>query len=65
MENKKRWEQGHASSVEGRWSQPGHLDEVAFEPFLDFSGVFCGLWPATGLRQEHNSCCTVITTDLV
>lgn len=43
----------------------GHLDEVAFEPFLDFSSVFCGLWPATGFWQEHNSCCMVITTNLV
>lgn len=48
-----------------RAGKPGHLDEVGFEPFLDVSGVFRGLWPATGFRQEHNSCCTVIMTSLV
>lgn len=48
-----------------RAGKPGHLDEVAFEPFLDFSSVFRGLWPATRFWQEHNSCCMVIMTNLV
>lgn len=43
--------------------KPGHLDEVAFEPFLDFSSIFHGLWLATGFRQEHSSCCMVINHD--
>lgn len=31
-----------------RAEKPGHLDEAAFDPSLDFSSIFCGLWPATG-----------------
>lgn len=48
-----------------RAEKPGHLHEAVFDPFLDFSSIFCGLWPATGFWQEHNSCCTIITTNLV
>lgn len=40
--------------------KPGHLNEAAFEPFLDFSSIFHGLWLATGFQQEHSSCCMVI-----
>lgn len=51
---------GHSTA-----GKPGHVDEVAFEPSLDFSGIFHGLWPATRFQQEYNSCCMVITTNLV
>lgn len=42
-----------------------HLGGAAFEPFLDLSSVFLGLWLATGFQQKCKRHCTIITTRYV